>query len=559
MADEQSVEVLGTKQRHRAFDERIIRIVALVLVGAVVMYAVLQAGPAADAIGRFRTGVTQNFTWYFVILGTLALIFCIAMAASKRGNIVLGGPGAKPEYGHFAWYSMLFACGQGIGVIFWSVAEPIMVINDNPLLGLMGTDAADGALIWTYFHWAVHAWAMYCLVALCLALSFHNLKRPMTFRDAVVGIFPVKIQRGAGVIVEVVAILATVFGLSTSFAFAAMQLTSGISQTFGVENSVTIRTIVIVGIGVVAAISVYIGIDKGMKRISETNSVLSIVLVVGVAIFGPTLYVLSILPQTIGSYGWEMWWMGLWTDATNSSANIESWMDSWNGWWTVFIWCWVWAFSPFVGSFIARISKGRTIRQFVIGVLGIPSLICVIWIGVIGGSALWYDEQSGGVVTDAVNADVSMGLFAMLKELPFGAISFVLLLVATILVGTYYITSLDSGVHALAGFVASASKPSRAFRSALVVGIAAIAFLLLTIGGESVVGTVQTGTIIGALPYTVVVILMVANTMKQTKHLMPGTQTIPSGEPGPESVPADIVTASTTQAEETTQEDQEPS
>lgn len=519
----------------RRWDDRIVKTVSLVLVGAVVIFAVISSAAAANAIGSFRTFVTGNFTWYFVTLATVALIFCVYMASGKRGEIVLGGKGARPEYGRFAWYSMLFACGQGIGLIFWSVAEPILVKGDNPIQDHIGVDKIDGALIWSYFHWAVHAWAIYCVVALCLALSFHNRKAAMTFRDAVVGMFPQKARRPIGVAVEIIAILATVFGLSTSFAFAAMQLSSGLGQTFGLDNNGTTRTIVIIGIGVFAAASVYLGIEKGMKRVSEVNSVLSIVLVIGVLLAGPTLYLLSVLPQTAGEYFWSMWWMGTWTDAHSAMVPLQSWSDSWNGIWTVFIWCWCWAFSPFVGSFIARISRGRSVREFVIGVLGIPSAICIVWIGVVGGAALFYDETKGGIVTKAVGEDTSLGLFAMLRELPYQPISFALLLAATILVGTYYLTSLDSGVHALSGFVSSASRPSRMFRVALVAGIAVIAFLLLSIGGESVVGTVQTGTIIGALPYTVVVLLMMLNTARQT-NLEISSQL---GEPSPASTRMD--------------------
>ncbi len=526
MDDEAGREILGASvngvaelNTHRRSDDGIIKVVSLVLIGAVVVFAVANADAAAAGIGVFRTFVTQYFTWYFVLLATLALVFCLYMAFGRRGRIVLGGTDAKPEYSRFAWYSMLFASGQGIGLIFWSVAEPIMVKSDNPLMGVVGTDAVDGALIWGFFHWGVHGWAIYCTVALCLAISFHNRRAPMTFRDAVVGVFPSGMRRGAGLVVEVVAILATVFGLATSFAFAAMQLSSGLSETFGFASGSFVWTLVIVGIGAVGAVSVYIGIDAGMKRIAELNTTLSLVLVTGVLIFGPTLYVLSVVPQALGQYGFHLWWMGTWTDAANSAAPIESWTESWSGWWTVFIWAWTWAFSTFVGSFVARISRGRTIREFVVGVLALPSLIVVIWIGIVGGAAMYYDERTGGMVTDAVNEDTSRGLFVMLREIPLGAVAVALLLVATVLVGTYYVTSLDSGVHALSGFTESATPPSRLFRSALVVGIALIAFLLLTIGGESVVGTVQTGTILGALPYTVVVALMVMNTMRRTSDV----------------------------------------
>ncbi|NLI18297.1 MAG: BCCT family transporter [Actinomycetales bacterium] len=504
---------------HRHRDDGIIRIASLVLIGGVVVFAVANADAAAAGIGAFRTFVTQYFTWYFVVLATAALVFCLYMAFGRRGRIVLGGDGARPEYSRFAWYSMLFASGQGIGLIFWSVAEPIMVKSDNPLAGFVGTDAVDGALIWGFFHWGVHGWAIYCTVALCLAISFHNRRAPMTFRDAVVGAFPGALRRGAGLVVEVVAILATVFGLATSFAFAAMQLSSGLSEIFGFASGGVVWTAVIAAIGAVAAVSVYIGIESGMKRIAEINSTLSVVLVIGVLVFGPTLYVLSVAPQALGQYGFHLWWMGLWTDASNSAGTIESWTESWNGWWTVFIWAWTWAFSTFVGSFVARISKGRTIREFVLGVLALPSLIVVVWIAVVGGAAMRYDELTGGAITAAVSEDTSRGLFVMLREIPFDAVGVALLLVATVLVGTYYVTSLDSGVHALAGFVESAARPSRLFRSALVVGIALIAFLLLTIGGETVVGTVQTGTILGALPYTVVVALMVMNTMRRTSDV----------------------------------------
>lgn len=514
-----SREAPGLNKRRRARDESFIRITSVVLIGAVVALALLNATGAASLISSLRTFVTGNLTWYLVALATVALIFCVYMAVGRRGSIVLGGRGAKREYGNFAWYSMLFASGQGIGLIFWSVAEPILVRDDNPLGGVLGVTANDGALIWTYFHWSLHAWAIYTLVAICLAISYHNLKRPLTFRDAVVSAFPRAVRPVTGIIVEVIVILATVFGLSTSFAFAAMQLSSGVSQTFGIENSAAIRTVVIVGIGVVAAISVYIGIEKGMKRISEVNSVLSIVLVVGVLLAGPTIYLLSVLPQSVGQYLFNAPWMGLWTEAELSQEPILNWVDSWNGNWTVFIWCWTWAFSPFVGSFIARISRGRTLREFVVGVLGAPTLICVVWIAIVGGAALHYDETSGGAVLDATLEDTSSGLFAMLQELPYGWVSFILMLMATILVGTYYITSLDSGVHALAGFASSEGGSSRVYRSVLVIGIAFIAFLLLNIGGEDVVGTVQTGTIIGAVPYTFVIILLIFVTVRRANRL----------------------------------------
>lgn len=506
-----------TKRRRRV-QELKIEVIAVILIAAVVVLAIAFNKQAADGIFVFRSFVTQYFTWYLVTLTTVVLVFCLYMAFSRRGNIILGGKNAKKEYGMFAWLSMLFACGQGVGLIFWSVAEPILIKKDNPLSGKLGIANDDEAgIIWSYFHWAFQAWAIYCVVALCLALSFYNSHKPMTFRDAVVDIFPKKSQRVIGIIIEVVAILATVFGLSTSFAFAAMQITSGIGAVTGTAPQIAVRTAVVIIIGVIAAISVYFGIEKGMKRISELNSILSIVLVCGVFLFGPTLYILSVLPQTIGVYATDLWWMGLWTDAANSSMPLERWSDSWNGVWTVFIWCWCWAFSPFVGSFIARISKGRTVREFVLGVLGAPTIICVVWIGVIGGTSVKFDYTSKGAIYEATAKDTSMGLFATLREIPIKPAAMILMVISVILVLTYYVTSLDSGVHALAGFAASERKASRLFKVFLVLGIAAIAFLLLTLGGAGAVSTVQTGTILGAVPLSMIVILMMVRASKSTK------------------------------------------
>ena len=515
-ATDADIERLVAKRRK---DEAVIKAIALVVIGLVVFAAIAFAAATAKGIDAFRTFVTQYFTWYLTTLATAALIYCLYMAFSRRGKIVLGGPNAKRDYGNFAWYSMLFAAGQGVGLVLWSVAEPILVKADNPVGSNIGGGQANNAgLIWTYFHWSLHAWAIYCVVALCLALSFHNRSAPRTFRDAVVMLVPAKARRGLGLFIEVIAIMATVFGLSTSFAFAAMQLTAGISATFGIAGTVTIRTIVIVGIGVFAAVSVFVGVDKGMKRISEANSVLSIVLLIGTLVFGPTLYIVSVVPETVGQYTSSLWWMGWWTDAANSSQSLGNWSDSWNGAWTVFIWAWCWAFSPFVGSFIASISRGRTVKEFVLGVLFMPTIICVVWIGIIGAAGLYYDDMTKGQVSDAVASDVTMGLFETMSLVPIGPIAFVLMLVATILVLTYYVTSLDSGVHALAGFVASASKPSKWFRTSLVVGIAAIAFLLLSLGGTEAVGTVQTGTILGAIPLSLVVIGMMVQAFRQTRN-----------------------------------------
>ncbi len=481
---------------------------------ALIVMVLSKPDGVASVIFDMRTYVTGGFTWLFILYSLFAVAVCAWLVFSKIGRQVrLGGPGAKPEYSNFAWYSMLFACGQGIGLIFWSVAQPIMLRDDSPVIQLAEGNAADGGLVWAYFHWGFTAWAMYCVVAVCLAYSHHNLGKTLTFREATVDLLPRWARGGAGVVVELLAIMATILGLSTSFAFAAMQFTSGLTSFTGLASSPAIWLFVIVGLGTAAAISAFFGISRGMRLISETNSILSVVLVVAAFIFGPTLFIISNITQTFGAYVTNFVPMSFWTDAPSTTEPLTSWQQSWNGWWTVFIWCWVIAFSPFVAGFIARISRGRTLREFVIGVTVIPSLIVMVWIGVLGSAAIYYDDRSGRGISAAVNDNVASGLFAMLESIP--VVGSLLLVIATVLVATYYVTSLDAGTYALADFVSAPKRAGAWFRVVLVLSIGAVATVLLTLGGSGVVDTVQTGTIIGAFPFSIVILLMIINTIRR--------------------------------------------
>jgi choline/glycine/proline betaine transport protein len=484
-----------------------------VLIIAAVLAVTINPDGAAALINRLRTFVTGGFTWWFVAYSLIAVGVCAWLCVSKFGRVRLGGPKARPEHGNFAWYSMLFACGQGIGLIFWSVAEPIMLREETPVIP-NGANPGEGGIVWTYFHWGLTAWAMYCVVAICLAYSHHNLGKTLTFREATVDILPQRAQRPAGVVIELLAIIATVLGLATSFGFAAMQFTSGATRVLPIDSTTLVWIIVIVAFGVLTAVSAFMGVNKGMKRVSEANSILSIVLVVAVFVFGPTVYLLSNMSQTFGSFFYHFVPMSFWTEAETSGAPLAEWQDSWNGWWTVFIWCWVIAFSPFVAGFIARISRGRTIRQFVLGVTIIPSLIVMVWVGIIGSAGIHYDNETGQISADAAE-DTSSALFSMLEMVPW--IGTALIIVATILVATYYVTSLDSGTYALAEFVSAPKKSGPWFRVLLVASIATVALVLLSIGGVNAVDTVQTGTIIGGFPFSFVIVLMIINLIRRLR------------------------------------------
>lgn len=498
-----------------SLDAKLIKFLPPLFVMAAVGAVIANPKGMSDAISVLRTQITGNWAWFIILYSLIAVVMCGWLTFSKVGKVRLGGPKAKPVYSNFAWYSMLFACGQGIGLIFWSLAEPMMLLKDAAILPADTPNTGENGIAWAYFHWGFTAWAMYCIVAACLAYSYHNLGKTLTFREATVDMLPQKAQRPAGVVIEMLAITATILGLATSFSFAAIQFSSGLAELLPVGNGTTTWLMVIVGFAVFASISTFIGVDKGMKQISELNTILSIVLVIGVLVLGPTVYILSNVVQTTGAFFNEFITMSFYVAPESMMTPLASWQDSWNGWWTIFIWCWVISFSPFVAGFIARISRGRTIREFIIGVTLIPSLIVMVWIGIIASAGIYYNQLNNNTISDAIAKDASSGLFVMLNYLPMGGSLFII--IATVLVATYYVTSLDSGTYALAEFVDAPKKATAGFRVILVVSIAAVAGAMLTMGDTSVVGTVQTGVIIGAFPFTFVILMMIYNLFRRLR------------------------------------------
>ncbi len=488
-------------------------------IGILLLALVLTMGAdAARVMDGIRTWVTGNFTWYFVLMASVSLFFCIWLALGPYGNVRLGGADAKPEFSTFSWYAMLFSCGQGIGLIFWSVAEPIMLYND-PVIGTPGSiDSAYSGTVWGYFHWAIHAWAVYCVVAICLAYSIHNRRTRLSFISTVEESLPKRGRTGLSILIEVLAILATVFGLSTSFGFAAQQLNAGLQYSMGTPYNALFQSVIVVCLGVLAAISLYFGVKKGMQLVSQINMWLSILLLVAILLLGPTVFLMAFFTNSFGQYLGDMFTMGFHNDAFAIVNGLTSWTNSWDGWWTTFIWCWVFSFSPFVGGFIARISRGRTLREFVFSVVVIPSLLVCIWIAIFGGTAIALDMESGGAISAAVAENTSSGLFSTIENMNIGLIGTLLLIVATVLVGTYYITSLDSGIHALSSLVASDEREPRIYRLMLCLLVSLIALTLLSIGGVTALSSTQTAAIVGALPFSFVVVLMGVNLIKRLQQ-----------------------------------------
>ncbi|MEH6626514.1 MAG: BCCT family transporter [Motiliproteus sp.] len=478
---------------------------------------------SANYISSIRTGITAYMSWYFSLLATSALLFCIWVVFSKYGKIRLGGDNAKPEYSNFAWYSMLIACGEGVGLIFWGIAEPVLLFGDSKFAEPKSAEAISSSISWSYFHWGIHAWAIYCVVALVLAFSIHNLKKPLNFHSAIIDMFPKKFWKPVGIAIEVIAVITTVLGLATSFGFAALQFNTGLNFAFGTDISVTFQIAFMVGIALITILSQRSGLNKGMRLISETNSWLSIALLSAFLILGPTVYILSLFLETSGEYLSSLFAMGMWTDSYSFIDGVDSWSDSWMGVWTTFIWCWgAFSFAPFVAAFIAKVSRGRTLSEFLIGGIVGPSIIVMVWVVINGGTAIATDILVGGI-TEATQSNPAAGLFMTIEKFSYDWVAPILSAIAIILIATFYITSLDGGTYSLSSMLhedeegpASSNKGYK-YRIALSAMIALVASVLLLAGGKTVLASLQTGAMIAAVPFSLVVILAIINFVRRLK------------------------------------------
>lgn len=442
----------------------------------------------------------NNFDWLFMVGGNIFVLFCIALVILPVGSIRIGGANAKPEFTYMSWFAMLFAAGMGIGLMFWSVAEPTGYYTDwygTPLNAAARTpEGARMALGATMFHWGLHPWAIYAVVGLSLAFFTFNKGLPLTIRS---GLFPLLKDRSwgwMGHVVDIVAVLATIFGLATSLGFGAQQAASGLKFLFGVDNGIGTQVAIIIGVTGIAIISVVRGLERGVKVLSNVNMVLAVVLLLFVFLVGPTLAILVAMGTTISAYVENIIPLSNWIGREDEKF--------FHGW-TVFYWAWWISWSPFVGMFIARISKGRTVRQFIVAVLLVPTVVTVVWMSVFGGSALDQAQANVGALAKGLS-EVSLAMFQMLENMPIASISS---FVAIVLVLVFFITSSDSGSLVVdsitSGGKVDAPVPQRIFWAATE-GV--IAGVLLFGGGGDALGALQAAAITVGLPFTVILLLM---------------------------------------------------
>lgn len=465
------------------------------LILAVVLWGVI-APDALDAVFDAALAViTRDFGWLYlwVVLGLV--VFALVLAFSRYGDLKLGGEDDEPEFSIGSWFAMLFAAGMGIGLVFWGVAEPISHYGTPPPgIAARTPEAANAAMRYSFFHWGLHPWAVYSIVALSIAF-FQFRKGGSALVSTAVQALPWAPLRRLGPVVNVLAVIATAFGVAASLGMGALQINSGLHALLGLPVGEAQQVGIIVVTTVLFLVSAVSGVTKGIKWLSNVNLTLAALLALVVFVVGPTVVIIDAFTSTLGSYVSEL---------VRMSLRMTPFRDStWVGGWTIFYWAWWVSWSPFVGLFIARVSRGRSIREFILGTMLAPSLAAFVWFSVFGGTALHLEITQGVPVADAVRADVSTALFAMFKALPMTAL---LSGVATVLVLLFFITSGDSATLVL-GMMSTGGEENPPARVKIAWGllISGIAISLLLAGGLE---AVQTATIVFALPFAVVIVLM---------------------------------------------------
>lgn len=467
---------------------------------------IVDASTAKEALNSLKNGIMQDFDLFFMWSTNFFLIFTLVLMVSPFGKIRIGGKDAVADHSTISWLAMLFAAGMGIGLLFWGVAEPTAYFTDwwgTPFNVAPNTPEAKSlAMGATIFHWGLHGWAIYAIVALSLAFFAYNKGLPLSIRSVFYPIFGDRAWGWLGHIVDVMAVLATLFGLATSLGLGAQQATSGINHVFGTTGGIGMQVGVITFVTFIAILSIIRGIEGGVKVLSNINMLFAFALLVFITYVGFDIVKITI-PETFIAYGEHIFSL-----SNPHGREDTSWMQGW----TVFYWAWWISWSPFVGMFIARISKGRTVREFIFAVIFVPTLMTMIWMAIFGGIAI--DQVINNVGELGANGltDISLTLFHVYDAMPFGN---ALSILSIVLVLIFFITSSDSGSLVIdsitAGGKIDAPVPQRIFWATTEGAIAAV---MLWIGGKESLQALQSGVVTTALPFTFVLLLMCVSLIK---------------------------------------------
>ncbi|OHX44354.1 BCCT family transporter [Cytobacillus oceanisediminis] len=480
------------KNRDRASYNNPVFKISAIIVGLFTIWGAFSPESLAKNASIVFNFTSKSFGWLYLLSVALFVFFCLYLAFSKYGNIKLGRDGEKAEYSLFAWISMLFSAGFGVGIVFWGVAEPLSHFSSPPLPGVepQSAEAARVAMRYSFFNWGIHQWSVFAIVGLALAYYQYRHKRRVLVGEVLSANHPEKRKKLKSA-VNILAVIATVTGIATSMGMGVLQINGGLNYVFSVPNNPWVQ-IGIVGIMLVLyLVSATTGIDKGIKILSNTNMILVLALMVFFLFRGPTVFIFESFVLAIGDYIQHFMEMSFYLTPYTG----ETWVQDW----TVFYWAWVIAWSPFVGSFVARISKGRTIREFVIGVMVVPPAIGFVWMAIFGGTGLYMDLFQGTAISEAVSQDVTTAIFVLLKEFPLYTLLSVLML---FLIVIFLVTSADSAVFVLGMMTSDGDlNPSNMVKVIWGVLMAGITAVLIASSGLK---GLQTASLVSALPFTII-------------------------------------------------------
>ncbi|USK59852.1 glycine betaine uptake BCCT transporter [Peribacillus asahii] len=477
--------------------ENSVFIISLLLTLIFIIWGVFFTGNLTKVTNAIYNGSIDYLGWVYLGTTLFFVIFSIYLLFSKYGNIRLGRRNDKPDFSTASWLAMLFGAGMGVGIVYWSVAEPVTHYTAPPYGKAYTIDAANTAMKYTFFHWGLHPWAIYTVIGLALAFFQYNKRLPAAISSAFHPILGDRIHGPIGKTIDILSIFATVFGIATSLGLGAMQVTAGMHDIFGIPNTLFIQLIVILVATVLFIISLNTGLERGIKYLSNAAIIFSVTIIVLILIVGPTLTVIKVFFNTTGLYLSDFLHMSL---RLSPFGKGEQWIASW----TLFYWAWWIAWAPFVGMFIARVSRGRTIKEFVIGVLIVPTLGTCLWMSVFGGSALDLVQDSGNHdLAKHIAENVSLSIFIFFDHLP---LSSLLSILGFAVVAIYYITVADTATFVL-GMLSEGGtfNPSNKIKMTWGVIQSALAAVLLLAGGLDVL---QTASIAAALPFAIIMLAM---------------------------------------------------
>lgn len=470
---------------------------SLIIIISITLACVLFPTQSQSILSQLKNSISELFGWFYIFSVSLFILFLLLISGSRLGDIKLGNDGEPPEYPFVSWFAMLFASGMGIGLMYFGVAEPISHYLAFQQDFTSEIDRTKNAIVLSFYHWGVHAWAIYAVMGLALAYFGFRYKKPLTIRSGFYPILKEHSNKMCGDVIDIVALFSTVFGICTSLGFGALQINAGLVYLgFFDENNIGTQITIIIVMMVIVAISTLLGVSKGMKRISEINLLLALLLLVLVVMLGPTIFLLAGFTENMGDYLKSLIELSFRTFAYDNEK--QDWITGW----TVLYWAWWLSWTPFVGLFIAKISKGRTVREFILGVLFIPSLFNFLWMSIFGNSAIWFDQQTSGEISKYASETSSL-IFHFFEHYP---ISSVLSIIAIVVIALFFITSADSGVNVINSISSKGyDKPTRVQNLFWVILMITLSCALLYSGGLS---ALQTMTLIITLPFCLIMLVL---------------------------------------------------